>query len=98
MTMPYRPGEVQRRCACCDELRWPPVCHPCEALLPVDSPAGRAIEALRAEVERRDEYYGLDNWTLREVVEFVAAALAEASEAIAARQQPGSTPTDTTRE
>lgn len=43
MTSPWRPGQVQRRCTCCGEMRWPPVCRPCDALLPpvdyTDDPA-----------------------------------------------------------
>ena len=31
----------------------------------------RIAEALRRELERRNEWYGLDNWTEREVVDFV---------------------------
>jgi len=31
----------------------------------------RAIRALRAEVERQNQYYGLDNWSYAEVVDFV---------------------------
>lgn len=31
----------------------------------------RAVAALAAEVGRRNEFYGLDNWTFEEVVDFV---------------------------
>lgn len=33
-----------------------------------------ATEELEAEVKRRNEWYGLDNWTFEEVVRFVLNA------------------------
>jgi hypothetical protein len=46
------------------------------------TPAERAaVEALRAEVERRNEWYGLDNWSFEEVVCFVVDALEREGEA-----------------
>lgn len=32
----------------------------------------RIAAELETEVKRRDEWYGLDNWTYREVVDFIA--------------------------
>ena len=34
-----------------------------------------AAAAIEAELQRRAEWYGLDNWTNREVVDFVLAAV-----------------------
>jgi hypothetical protein len=36
--------------------------------------ATAAAKALHAEVERRNEWYGLDNWSFNEVVDFVLKA------------------------
>lgn len=31
----------------------------------------KIAEAMKTEVEKRNEWYGLDNWSFREVVDFV---------------------------
>ena len=40
-----------------------------------DQDVERAADAISEELARRDEWYGLDNWTPEEVVRFVVAAL-----------------------
>lgn len=40
-------------------------------MTPPRDPVRAAVDALSAEIARRNQYYGLDNWPLEEVVEFV---------------------------
>ena len=102
MTLPPHRYREPRRCTCCGEMRTPPVCHPCDALLP---PADLHPAVERAYQQgRRDafqaaagsfRFMGLDPEQLTDAVYF---ARARGWRAPSARQQPGSTPTDTTRE
>lgn len=46
-------------------------CEATEESVMRDEAEERAAEALEAEVKRRNEWYGLDNWTYSEVASFV---------------------------
>lgn len=37
--------------------------------------AEQIVEEMQAEIKRRDEWYGLDNWPVSEVVQFVVDRL-----------------------
>lgn len=102
MTSSWYRDKAPRRCTCCGEMRTPPVCHPCDALLPpvehgpsIERAYEHGRRAAFREAARDFWFMGFDAERLTDAVYF---AKAKGWREPPARQQPGSTPTDTTRE